>query len=291
VVNSDRDTDTIDDATVLHVVDPARPQRRAPRLAAGRARAVGLPTRGTTNPNRLRRMDNWITATLGARLRAAPDPLVVDLGYGATPVTAVELATRLRRMRQDVRVVGLEIDPERVAAAVPSADPPRLTFARGGFELAGLRPALVRAANVLRQYDEPAAAAAWDTLRRGLARGGVIVEGTCDELGRLGGWVLLDEDGPRSLTLAGRVESLDGPSDLAERLPKALIHRNTPGEPIHALLRDLDSAWRAAAPLSSFGARQRWMAACRALAADWPVDVTRTRHGELTVAWDAVAPR
>ena len=40
-----------------------RPPRRAePRLAAGRARALGLPTRGTTNPNRLRRMDNWITA-------------------------------------------------------------------------------------------------------------------------------------------------------------------------------------------------------------------------------------
>ncbi|MBN9618307.1 MAG: class I SAM-dependent methyltransferase, partial [Actinobacteria bacterium] len=109
------------------------PSRRAPRLAAGRARALGLPTRGTTNPNRLRRMDNWIVTRLGAALRAAADPLVVDLGYGATPVTAVELADRLARVRPDVRVLGLEIDPERVAAALPAADPPRLTFARAGF--------------------------------------------------------------------------------------------------------------------------------------------------------------
>ena len=33
------------------------PRKRAPRLAAGRARALGVPTRGTTNPNRLRRVD------------------------------------------------------------------------------------------------------------------------------------------------------------------------------------------------------------------------------------------
>jgi hypothetical protein len=234
-------------------------------------------------------MDNWITATLGAQLRAAADPLVVDLGYGATPVTAVELATRLARVRSDVRVVGLEIDPERVAAATPAQRPPALTFARGGFELAGLHPALVRAANVLRQYDEAAALEAWDTMRAGLAPGGLLVEGTCDELGRLGSWVLLDEHGARTLTLACRVESLTRPSDLAERLPKALIHRNVPGEPVHALLRALDAAWDAAAPLSAFGARQRWVAVCQAV--DAPKDVTRARHGELTVAWESVAPR
>ena len=148
-----------------------------PRLAAGRARALGLPTRGTTNPNRLRRMDNWICAVLGPALRAAADPLVVDLGYGATPVTAIELVSRLRRVRPDVRVLGLEIDAARVAAALPAADPPSLTFALGGFELAGQRPALVRAANVLRQYDEPAALAAWTTLCAGLAAGRVAGRG------------------------------------------------------------------------------------------------------------------
>ncbi len=267
------------------------PNKSRPRLSAGRARALGLPTRGTTNPNRLRRMDNWIATVLGDRLRTAPDPLVVDLGYGATPVTAVELAHRLTRVRADVRVLGLEIDPERVAAAAPAADPPRLTFARGGFELAGTRPALVRAANVLRQYDEAAAAGAWETLRAGLATGGVIVEGTCDELGRRGWWVLLDADGPVSLTVACNVETIDRPSALADRLPKALIHRNVPGELIHALLQDFDTAWDAAAPMSAFGARQRWIAACAGLGeVGWPVDTRRARYGELTVPWVVIAP-
>ncbi len=274
------------------MADPQQPRKARPRLAAGRARALGLPTRGTTNPNRLRRMDNWVVARLGSTLREAADPLVVDLGYGATPVTAVELAARLSRVRPDVRVLGLEIDPARVAAAAPAADPPRLSFARGGFELAGERPAIVRAANVLRQYDERAALAAWATLRAGLAEHGALVEGTCDELGRRGAWVLLDRDGPQSLTLATRVDGLDRPGELAERLPKALIHRNVPGEPVHEFLRAFDAAWLAAAPQSAFGARQRWIAACARLsAAGWPVDVTRARHGEVTVPWAAVAPR
>jgi len=266
------------------------PRRAEPRLAAGRARALGLPTRGTTNPNRLRRMDNWITAVLAPQLRSAPDPLVIDLGYGASPITAVELADRLGRVRPDVRVLGLERDPERVAAALPAADPPRLTFARGGFELAGTRPAVVRAANVLRQYDEPAAARAWTTMRQALGPGGVIVEGTCDELGRLGCWVLLDAAGPVSLTVGCRVDAIDRPSDLAARLPKALIHHNVPGQPIHAFLRDLDATWDAAASLATFGARQRWAAACHAMAAQWPVTTSRSRYGELTVPWAAVAP-
>jgi hypothetical protein len=53
--------------------------KKSPRLAAGRARALGLPTRGTTNANRLRRVDRWLLATQVPRLRDAARPLVVDL--------------------------------------------------------------------------------------------------------------------------------------------------------------------------------------------------------------------
>jgi SAM-dependent methyltransferase len=268
------------------------PAHRPPRLAAGRARALGLPTRGTTNPNRLRRVDRWLTGTLGECLAAAPDPLVVDLGYGASPVTCVELAARLRVIRPDVRVTGLEIDPARVAAAAEAADPPGLTFRRGGFELAGLRPALVRAMNVLRQYEEAPAAEAWATMLRRLAPGGLLVEGTCDEVGRLGSWVLLDASGPLSLTFAAHVASLDRPSTLAERLPKALIHRNVQGQPVFALLRAFDAAWDSAATLAPFGPRQRWLAAVETLVADgWPVlgDRRRWRLGEVTFSWSVIA--
>jgi hypothetical protein len=260
--------------------------------AGATPRPQGEITRGTTNPNRLRRVDNWIAWRCARLLAGAADPLVVDLGYGASAVTTVELRTRLARVRPDVRVTGVEIDPARVAAALPAADPPVLDFRLGGFELAGLAPILVRALNVLRQYDEAAVAGAWQTVTGALAPGGVLVEGTCDELGRLGCWVLVDRAGPQSLTLAARLSTLDSPASLAERLPKALIHRNVPGEPVHGLLQALEAGWRTGAPLATFGPRQRWIAAVRALrAAGWPVldDARRWRLGEVTVGWPGTA--
>lgn len=267
--------------------------RRPPRLAAGRARALGLPTRGTTNPNRLRRVDRWIVGTQAARLRDAVRPLVVDLGYGHRPVTTVELAQRLAAVRSDVEVLGLEIDKDRVAAAQPHADPPRLRFATGGFELAGQQPVLVRALNVLRQYDEATAAEAWSTMASRLSPGGLLIEGTSDELGRKGCWVAVDATGPLTLTLATRAGSLERPSDLAERLPKSLIHRNVPGERVHAFLAAFDAAWAAKAPYAAFGPRQRWAAAVEELLDQgWPVvgRSARWRLGEVTVRWEAVSP-
>ena len=261
-----------------------------PRLTA----PLGSPTRGTTNPNRLRRADRWLAAApLVRRALDVAAPLVVDVGYGASPVTTVELASRLRSVRPDVRVLGLELDAERVAAAAPFASPPSLDFARGGFELAGTRPSLVRAFNVLRQYSESAVAAAWSTMLARLAPAGVLVEGTCDELGRRCCWVTLTADGPRLFTLACRPADLERPSDLAERLPKALIHRNVPGEPVHALFAALDRCWATAAPFSPYGPRARWVETVRLLAADgWPIRDARKRwrQGELTLEWSAVAP-
>lgn len=279
------------------------PKKKNPRLAAGRARALGVPTRGTTNPNRLRRVDRWIAGTRWvARAVSDPtDPVVIDLGYGATPVTTVELANRLAPLHPGLRVVGLELDAERVAAGKAVADPPRLEFRHGGFELAGLAagirgfggPALIRALNVLRQYTEPEAWKAWDELCGRLAPDGLLVEGTCDEIGRRCCWVALDREGPRTLTLACLPSDVEKPSDLAERLPKTLIHRNVPGEPIHALLSDLDACWANAAPMATFGPRARWVRAAELFAErGWPVrdNRRRWRTGELTVAWSAVAP-
>ncbi|MDX8144570.1 class I SAM-dependent methyltransferase [Lentzea sp. BCCO 10_0061] len=266
---------------------------RKPRLAAGRARALGVATRGTTNPNRLRRVDRWMTGTLGGFLAGAADPLVVDLGYGATPITTVEMASRLRVVRPDVRVLGLEIDTDRVEAGKAVASPPFLDFRRGGFELAGARPVLLRAFNVLRQYTEEQAFEAWDTMLGRMAPGGLIVEGTCDEIGRRCTWVTLSADGPLRFTLACKPSGIDVPSDLAERLPKALIHKNVPGERVHALLAELDACWATAAPFAPFGPRARWVESARLLAErGWPVldDRRRWRLGEITLEWAAVAP-
>jgi hypothetical protein len=255
---------------------------------------VGTPTRGTTNPNRLRRVDRWLTASpeVSTLLRRATDPLVVDLGYGASGITTVELAHRLRAVQPRVRVLGLELDAERVAAALPNADPPWLDFRQGGFELAGTRPTLVRAFNVLRQYAEDEVPAAWKLILAGLAPDGLLVEGTCDEIGRLCSWLTLSADGPQSLTLSYRLSTLDRPSTVAERLPKALIHHNVPGEPVHELLSIMDSCWAAAAPHGAFGVRFRWLEMVRMLVArGWPVldGPRRGRLGELTVPWHTVA--
>lgn len=281
-------------------------------------RPDGEITRGTTNPSRLRRVDRWITQALRPVLRAGERPLVVDLGFGASPVTTLELYRRVRAVAPDAEVTGLEIDSSRVAAArrelaalrAAGDELPGLSFAAGGFELPlPRRPALVRAFNVLRQYPEERTWTAWSRLRAGLAPGGVLVEGTCDEIGRRAVWVTLpapprttQASGPDAvseplITFAARLASLDRPSDLAERLPKALIHRNVPGEPVHRFLRDFDQAWDRAAPYSAFGPRQRWRQAVASLSAAWPVlrrppcgGPGRWRLGEVTLPWSALAP-
>ena len=168
---------------------------------------LGRPTRGTTGTNRLRRNDRWIAAIQA--FRRAADPLVVDLGYGASGVTAFELIARLRRIRSDAEVRGLEIDPARVSLADAqlaevragrTGFPPdlRVSFARGGFEVPlpdGRRPAVIRAMNVLRQYDEADVPAAWKTMAARLHHAGLLVEGTCDEIGRVASWIDVRPDG------------------------------------------------------------------------------------------------
>ncbi|MGS0563146.1 class I SAM-dependent methyltransferase [Microbacterium aurugineum] len=267
---------------------------------------LGRPTRGTTGTNRLRRNDRWIARS--DALRRAHDPLVVDLGYGASGVTAFELATRLVRVRDDVEVLGLEIDPARVATAeaqlaevragrTPFAAALPVSFARGGFEVPlprGRSAAAIRAMNVLRQYDEEDVPDAWARMTARLSPGGLLFEGTCDEIGRVSSWIDVDSQAtPLRLTISLRLADLERPSVVAERLPKALIHRNVAGERVHDLLIDLDREWDRAAPLSTFGATQRFLAAVTGLRDQgWPVlgGRTRWRLGELTLPWAAVAP-
>ena len=153
---------------------------------------LGAITRGTTNPNRLRRVDNFIAYRCGgSAARARAEPLVVDLGYGATPVTAVELRGRLAAaVRADVAVVGLEIDPVRVSSR-PAVRRPAA---------AGVPPRRFRAGR-----PAPASWCARSTCcastprtrspRPGgtmTATGALLVEGTCDELGRIATWAVVE---------------------------------------------------------------------------------------------------
>ncbi|WP_125131427.1 class I SAM-dependent methyltransferase [Microbacterium sp. 10M-3C3] len=265
---------------------------------------VGQVTRGTTGTNRLRRVDRWI-ARLPV-LRRAAHPLVADLGFGASAVTTLELRARLAAVRPDVRVVGVEIDPDRVARAraqlerQDAAVRASVAFVRGGFELplppggdVPVRADVIRAMNVLRQYEEADVAPAWERLCARLSPDGLLVEGTCDELGRIATWVAVGADAaPRTLTISLRLAGLEAPSIAAERLPKALIHRNVPGERVHEMLADLDAEWRRAASVAPFGPVHRWRTTLEAMTArGWPLlGRARWRLGEVGVPWSAVAP-
>lgn len=230
-----------------------------------------------------------------AAFRRATQPLVVDLGHGKSATTSLELHQRLSRVRGEVEVAGIEIDSARVKLAATSGTPD-VSFRLGGFEvpLAHNRKAtVIRAFTVLRAYDETAVPEAWRLMASRLAPGGVFVEGTCNEVGRVASWADVTADDQQSLTVSLRLARLERPSIIAEQLPKVLIHRNVPGERIHQFLLDLDRHWQFNAALSTYGPSQRWIAAATGLRSEgWPVLGTKSRWtlGELTVAWAAAAP-
>ncbi|MDO4911553.1 MAG: class I SAM-dependent methyltransferase [Corynebacterium sp.] len=255
-----------------------------------RGRPIGVITRGTTNINRLRRSDRFLRndAYIQQLLNSTDTPpMAIDVGYGASYTTTCEWAWWLRKVNPAIQVVGLEIDPARVL-------PPRdgVRFEQGGFELAGYQPQLVRAFNVLRQYDVDQVEDAWALVTGRMAPGGVFIEGTCDEIGRRMTWIDITKEGPQSLTLAWDPQHTDLPSALAERLPKILIHRNIPGNKIYDLLQAADAAWNRAAPFAPYGPRRRWWEARKFLIADG-VPLMRQprlyRDNLLRVPWDAVS--
>lgn len=264
----------------------ARPKPRLHPQAPLR-RPQGQPTRGKTARNRLRRVDVLLARYDPALLRRTSGEFAhaffVDLGFGATPITTLESAARLWRVNPNLPVLGVEIDPERVAAA-QSAAGPRLEFRLGGFNLPlGKRATgepewarAVRAFNVLRQYEEDAVAPAYHQLAAGVLPGGLLIEGTSDPYGRLWTAHLLRRTqaaaGERAawrhegLVFSTNLRAPFDPLAFQAILPKDLIHHNLPGEPIHAFLLAWKQAAATAAPFQAWGPRGWFVAAARHLA-------------------------
>src|SRR5512134_1675307 len=151
----------------------------------------GQSTRGKTAANRLRRVDNFLLLYAPSLLTRTDGPfaraLFVDLGYGFDPRTTLESAARFRRLNPHLPILGVEIDPQRVEAAQPFAD--EITqFRLGGFNLplqAGESVRLIRAFNVLRQYEEAEFGPAYQRLAEYVLPGGLMLEGTSNPFGSI----------------------------------------------------------------------------------------------------------
>jgi hypothetical protein len=219
-------------------------------------RPLGQPTRGKTAPNRLRKTDTFLAVAFPEFVRHMPG-LYIDLGYGFFPITSVETLHRLRRLNPALRVVGVEIEPQRVAAAEPFAEP-GLEFRHGGFNLPllpGEKVSVIRAFNVLRQYDESAVEAALTALAQPLTPAGLILEGTSDPLGRLLTFNLYQMQpgglGRTALVLAPSLSLAFQPRSFQAVLPKNFIHHAEPGGPIDRFFAAWQAAWQHARGLSS----------------------------------------
>lgn len=233
----------------------------------------GQVTRGKTARNRLRPVDNFfLMYDPGLLVRGDEDfsrALFVDLGYGAEAFTTLETADRFRKSNPRLGILGVEIEAERVAHALPFADG-QTFFRLGGFNIP-LEPGetirAIRAFNVLRQYEEAEVAPAWAQMARGVLPGGLLVEGTSNPFGSILAANLLRRS--ESESAPWRQEALVfytnfrlgfDPVEFQTILPKNFIHRVTPGEPIY----DFFAAWKASAaesaPMRAFGLRA-WFAA------------------------------
>ena len=253
----------------------------------------GQPTRGKTAANRLRRVDNFILLYEPSLLSRTDgwfaNSAFVDLGYGFDARTTLESASRFRRVNPDLKILGVEIDKERVEAALPFAND-QTFFRLGGFNLPlqkGERVRLIRAFNVLRQYDEKDFAPSYERLAEYVLPGGLMIEGTSTPYGQLWAANLARRMGKAENQRIGELETRDwrlgdwrfealvfstnfrlgfDVEEFQTILPKNLIHRVIKGEPIYKFFE----AWKKSAKETShakiFGARQWFIAAAESLA-------------------------
>jgi len=252
----------------------------------------GQLTRGKTASNRLRRVDNFILLYEPSLLTRTDnlfvDSMFVDLGYGFDARTTLESAARFRRVNPGLKILGVEIDKERVEAALPFADD-KTFFRLGGFNLplkVGKHVRLIRAFNVLRQYEEKDFAPAYERLAQYVLPSGLMIEGTSNPFGSIWCANVVRCMESRSLLPNFRQQAVGVQSqwkfealvfstnfrlgfeveEFQTILPKNLIHHVVRGEQIY----DFFEAWKRSAKetsaMKTYGAKQWFVASGEALA-------------------------
>ena len=238
---------------------------------------LGQPTRGKTASNRLRRVDNFLLfyepSLLTRTDGSFADSIFVDLGYGFDARTTLESAARFRCLNPDLKILGVEIDQERVDNALPFADS-KTFFRLGGFNLPlreGETVRFIRAFNVLRQYEEKEFAPAYELLAQYVLPDGLMIEGTSNPFGSIwcanlarkmvnGSWRM------EALVFSTNFRLGFDVQEFQTILPKNLIQHVVQGEPIY----DFFEAWKQSAAetagMKTYGAKQWFVAAAERLA-------------------------
>jgi len=200
------------------------------------------------------------------------DSVVLDLGYGRIPITTSEWFHRLQKRYPHIRMIGVERDAERVQAAESMAQE-GLCFRLGDFQLplqTGERVRLLRALNVLRQYEEGQAAQAHAQLIAQMDPGGLLVEGTCDPPGRTMVVSLLrcnqGDVKSEGVLFATSFNQPFEPRAFQAVLPKHLIHQVVQGHPIYEFFEAWDRSAKISRGHAQFGNRQHFVAAAEELA-------------------------
>jgi hypothetical protein len=162
-----------------------------------------------------------------------------------------------------LKILGVEIDKERVEAALPFVDD-KTFFRLGGFNLPlmeGEQVRLIRAFNVLRQYEEKDVIPAYETLTHIILSGGLMIEGTSNPFGSIwcanvarkagnGSWVM------EALVFSTNFRLGFEPGEFQTILPKNLIHYVLPGEPIHEFFQAWKESAAETSSMKTYGVRQ-----------------------------------
>lgn len=176
---------------------------------------------------------------------------IVDVGYGESPVTTLELARALRSAGRGLRVIGIERE------ARPDLEH-EVELLAGDFSTCGqLAPtAVVRAMNVLRGYREEEVPAIHAALGAGLVEGGLLIEGSSDTDGHVTVvWLLRKRAGVlarEALLFHTDFERGFSPWLFRDWLPRDLRRRAQPGTTIHSLLSRWDEQATGTTPQERF---------------------------------------
>jgi len=245
-------------------------------------------TRGRTTRSRLQALDGYLARCERALLERQEPPwheaAFVDVGFGEHPWTTLESARAFRELNPALRVIGVEAEEARAAAAAAEHEDTLTRFRHGGFDwavAAGQPARLVRAMNILRQYAPGDVEAAHARLGGALLPGGLLVEGSTDTPGGITVAYLLRR-GPEGLAREALLFHTDfqhgfAPWLFRDWLPRDWRRQVSPGTALHTFFTEWTQAWAHARQQGARELAEGFRQSVRGLA--------RTQPGVSTEPW------